>query len=115
MVGRLDSAEKWYTEIDRGSEEYIQAQEEFRRYYPVGEVASHVTNISGGGANEEAIYKMAAEVLGNMKGKSPAEMAKILEDAKQNPEAFVNSWTPEQQAKLKELSERMPAAKQAKP
>lgn len=79
------------------------------------DVANHVTNISGGGSNEQDIYKMAAEVLGNMKGKSPEEMAKILEDAKKDPEGFVNTWSPEQKAKLKEISERMPAHNQGKP
>lgn len=80
-----------------------------------GAVAEHVTNLSGGGANEQDIYKMAAEILGNMKGNSPEEIAKILDEAKKNPEAFVRSWTPEQQEKLKQLSERMPAANKAKP
>lgn len=78
-------------------------------------VADQVANISGGGENEQELYKMAAEVLGNMKGKSPEEIIKILEEAKKNPEAFVKSWTPEQQEKLKKISERLPATNKTKP
>lgn len=78
-------------------------------------IVENVKTISGGKENEDEIYKMAAEILGNMKGKSPEEMTKILEEAKRNPEAFVQTWSPEQKEKLKKLSERLPAANKAKP
>lgn len=78
-------------------------------------VDSHVKDLSGSDANERAIYELAAEVLGNMKGKSFEQVVKEIENAKSNPEGFANSWTPAQKAKLKALSERMPANKYQKP
>jgi hypothetical protein len=78
-------------------------------------VESHVKQISGGAANEQEMYNLAAEVLGNMKDMKPEDMQKMLEQAKKNPEAFMNSWTPEQKQKLKELSERIPAGQKRNP
>ena len=75
-------------------------------------VEQHVKTLSGSPENEQAMYNLAAEVLGNMKDKSPEEMQKILQEAQKNPEAFLNSWSPEQQKKLKDLSERIPAGQQ---
>jgi hypothetical protein len=79
------------------------------------DVESHVKQISGNEANEQEMYNLAAEVLGNMKDMKPEDMQKMLEQAKKNPEAFMNSWTPEQKKKLKELSERIPAGQKRNP
>lgn len=78
-------------------------------------VEAHVKSISGSAANEQEMYNLAAEVLGNMKDQSPEEMQKMLQEAQQNPEAFLKSWSPEQQRKLKEISERIPAAQKRNP
>ncbi len=78
-------------------------------------VEQHVKSVAGSAANEQEMYNLAAQVLGNMKDKSPEEMQKIIEQAQKNPEAFLNSWTPEQQKKLKEISERIPAAQKKNP
>lgn len=79
------------------------------------QVADQVKALAGSSAEEQEIYKLAAEVLGNMKGQSVDDMKQTLEKAQSNPEAFANSWTPEQLAKLKSLSERLPASKTRKP
>ncbi|MBK9322556.1 MAG: hypothetical protein IPM97_06320 [Bdellovibrionaceae bacterium] len=77
--------------------------------------AEYVKQISGDAQNEQEMYKLAAEVLGNMKGLSLDQMKEVAEKAKVDPEAFAKTWTPEQLKKLKQLSERMPAANQKKP
>jgi hypothetical protein len=78
-------------------------------------VADHVKTISGNPQNEQDIYKLAAEVLGNMKGMTPEQMTRLLEQASKDPAAFAKTWSPEQLAKLKELSGRLPAAQNKKP
>ena len=80
-------------------------------------VRKHVKELSGNSSNEQDLYKLAAEVLGNMKDNSPEEMQRILQEAQKNPAAFAESWTPEQKKRLKEISERIPAAQgqKAKP
>ncbi len=78
-------------------------------------VEKQVKDVSGSPENEQAMYEFAAQILGNMKDNSPEEMRKMLMDAQQNPEAFANSWTPEQKQKLKELSERIPAGQKRNP
>lgn len=79
------------------------------------QVEMQVKDLAGSSGNEQEIYNLAAEVLGNMKDKSPDEMKKMLQDSQGNPEAFANSWTPEQKRKLEELAKRLPASQQAKP
>lgn len=78
-------------------------------------VKTRVSEISGSAANEQEIYELASEVLGNMKDNSPEEMLKILSEAQTNPAAFAERWTPEQKKKLKELAERLPASQKKKP
>jgi hypothetical protein len=77
--------------------------------------ADQVHQISGSPANEAEIYKLAADVLGNMKGLTPDQMQKLLVEAASNPEAFTKKWTPEQIKKLKEISGRLPASQQTSP
>ncbi len=77
--------------------------------------AKYVKDISGNVQNEQEIYKLAAEVFGNMKGMSPEQMKEFLDKAKNDPSAFAKTWTPEQIKKLKELSERLPASNQTNP
>lgn len=79
------------------------------------QAANYVKDIAGNAQNEQDIYKLASEVLGNMKGMTVPQMKEMLEKAKGDPAAFANTWTPEQLKKLRELSERLPASKQTKP
>ncbi len=71
--------------------------------------AEAVKALSGSEANEQEIYKLAADILGNMENMSPAEMEEHMKKAAKNPEEFAKNWTPEQKAKLKEISARIPA------
>ncbi len=75
------------------------------------QIDQRVKSISGDSANEQAIYELAAEVMGNMKNLSPEEMTKIVEQAMKDPAAYAASWTPEQKKKLKNVSERLPSSK----
>jgi len=79
------------------------------------DVEAHVKQLSGSPENEADMYKFAAQILGNMQDKTPQEMQEILQQAQKDPEAFANSWTPEQKQQLKELSERIPAGQKRTP
>ena len=78
-------------------------------------VAAMVKEVAGSPEMKQEIYHLAADVLGNMKDLPPEQMQKMLQDAQKNPEAFTQQWTPEQQKRLKELSERMPAGQKKNP
>ena len=77
-------------------------------------VQQQVKALSGNAAQEQEIYNLASDVLGQMKGKSIPEIEKALQEAQTNPEKFAQGWTPEQQAKLKDLANRLPAAQKFK-
>lgn len=67
--------------------------------------------LGGTSADQEKIYQMAAEILGDLAKQAngdPAQMEKILEQAKKNPEAFANSLTPQQQQQIKDLAKKLP-------
>lgn len=74
-----------------------------------------VEKLSGNPENEKDIYKLAADILGNMKGQSPEEMQKILEQAQKDPEGFASKFSPEQRKKLEEIAGRIPANSSKKP
>lgn len=74
-----------------------------------------VKEITGSAENERDVYALAAEVLGNMQGKSMDEIIKIIDSASKNPAGFADSWTPEQKKKLKALAERMPGSHSTQP
>lgn len=74
-----------------------------------------VQQMSGNTENREEIYKIAAEVFGDLtqnSGGDATKMMQIMEQAKTNPEAFYNSLTPAQKARIQKLSTRLPAAAQ---
>ncbi|UYL07791.1 hypothetical protein B9G69_012120 [Bdellovibrio sp. SKB1291214] len=77
--------------------------------------AAQVKSISGGGANEQDMYSLAADVMGNMKGMSQEQIMQTMQQAQKDPEAFLKTWSPEQRKKLEELSGRLPASKQKNP
>ena len=78
-------------------------------------VIKKIKEVAGSEANEQEIYNLAAEVLGNMQDLSPDQMTKLLQEAQSNPEAFANKMTPEQKRKLKEIAEKLPAAQKRNP
>jgi hypothetical protein len=70
-----------------------------------------------GDQNTAAVYDLAADIMGSLTeeaGGDPAKMLELLQQAQQNPEALIRKMTPEQRAKLKALSGRIPAAEQKK-
>ncbi len=72
----------------------------------------YVSNLTGNNSkNSESIYDLAADVLPLLVNKAngdPAKMKEIVEEYSKNPEAFANGWSPEQRAKLHELSLKLP-------
>lgn len=68
-----------------------------------------VQSVGGSAANQDEIYKMSADILGNMKGMSVDDINKVLAQAQANPEAFAKTWTPEQLKKLQELAAKISA------
>lgn len=68
----------------------------------------NVRTVTGGNAQmEQAVWQVAAEIFGNMKGKSPEEMQAALAEAQRNPQAFANSLTPEQKRKIEDIAKQL--------
>lgn len=75
-----------------------------------GAVHKNVQNLMGSPEETAALYKLAAQIFGNMAqstGGDPAAMAKKLEEAKSNPAAFLNSLTPAQRAQIAEMAKQI--------
>lgn len=67
-----------------------------------------------GGEFSEEIYGLAGEAMQNLVRSTQgdtAKMEKILQAAEKNPEAFANSFTPEQKKALRELSNKIEKSK----
>ena len=79
------------------------------------EIAKQIKEMSGTPANEQEVYNLASDILGNMKDSPPEEMKTKLQDAQDHPEGFANTWTPAQKRKLEELAKRLPASQKQKP
>lgn len=77
-------------------------------------VAERVKTLAGSPEQEAQIYSLAADILGNMQDMPPDQMEKLMSKAQNDPQGFVDSWTPEQKKKLKAISERLPANQKAK-
>ncbi len=77
-------------------------------------VAERLKKLAGTPEGESQIYSLAADILGNMQDMPPEQMEKLISKAQNDPQGFVESWTPEQQKKLKAISERLPASQKAK-
>jgi len=78
------------------------------------EAARRVDMLGGSAENSEAIFELAAQIMGDLAkqtGGDPDKMQQILDQAAKNPEAFGNRLTPQQKQKLHELSLRLPAGK----
>lgn len=67
--------------------------------------------IAGSAENKEKIYDVSADIMANFEGKSMDEMEAILKQASKDPAGFMKSLTPEQQAKIKEISRQIEASK----
>ena len=70
-----------------------------------------------GGEYSEEIYGLAGEVMQSLVKKTqgdPDKMEQLLKDAEKNPEAFANTFTPDQKKALKELSKKIEKSKQNK-
>jgi hypothetical protein len=66
-----------------------------------------------GDANTADVYALAADMMGSLTeeaGGDPQKMMELLQQAQKNPEILEQKLTPEQRAKLKAISERMPAS-----
>lgn len=63
----------------------------------------------GSDKDTDAVYGLAADVLGNMKDMTPEQMQQFLEKAQKDPQGFADSLTPEQKAKLQGISQRLPS------
>ena len=71
-----------------------------------------------GAGQKDQLYGVASDIMGDLvrqTGGDPKKMLELMERAKANPEAFFNSLTPEQKAKITDMSSRAPAAPQAAP
>ncbi len=74
-------------------------------------VQKQIEILGGGGANSEAIYGLASDVMADLVKKSagdPDKMQQILNQALKNPEAFANSLSPQQQQQIRELAKKLP-------
>lgn len=71
-----------------------------------------VKDIAGSEANEQAIYELAASVLGTLMSETGGDMDKVqqmLDEGMKNPESFAKKWSPEEVKKLHALSQKVPA------
>lgn len=68
--------------------------------------------VAGSPQNTQAIYNLSSDVFGNLARKAqgdPAQLNEMLGQALSDPAGFANQFTPEQKAKLQEISRRIPA------
>jgi hypothetical protein len=66
-----------------------------------------------GDQNTGDVYELASELMGTLSeqnGGDPVKMMEMLQQLQKNPQAIEKMLTPEQRAKIKAISERMPAA-----
>jgi len=78
--------------------------------------ADHLAEKIAGPQGKDDMYALSADLmvlLEKESGGDPDKMMKILEQAQKDPEAFYNRFSPEQKAKVKAITEKMP--KSAKP
>ena len=67
-------------------------------------------DLAGSEQTSEEIYRLASDVFASITLKAngdPDKMMQLLLEAQQNPEAFANSFTPEQRKKLSELARQV--------
>lgn len=84
-------------------------------------VDQQTQSLAGTPENKNAIYDLSADIMESLVQKTngdPEKMKALLDQAKNDPKAFADKLTPEQQKKLQEISRKIPignASNQAKP
>jgi len=71
----------------------------------------------GNSALNEEMYSLAADIFETMYKEAngdPVKMQELLNNYLKNPDSFATKWTPEQKAKLKSISERIPTGAPAR-
>ena len=66
-----------------------------------------------GDDNMADVYSLASDLMGTLaeeSGGDPVRMMELLQEAQKNPELLEKKFTPEQRAKIKAISQRLPAA-----
>lgn len=82
------------------------------------EADDQVKALAGTPENTEAIYGLAADVMGTLSKQAegdPNKMDEILQRAMENPEGFANSFTPEQKQQLRELGMKIEVQRKQTP
>lgn len=79
------------------------------------ELLKKIKEMAGSAQNEQDLFELSSDVLGNMQGKSIEEITALLEKASKDPESFAQGLSPQQQKKIKELASRLPSSKKSKP
>lgn len=80
------------------------------------EAAEKVNSVTGGDAiDQETIYKISAQVLGDIQGKDPSSLEKTLLQAQKDPEAFMKSLSPDVQKQIRDLAGKVEDRKKKKP
>jgi len=77
-----------------------------------------VKALGGNQENSDAIYGLAADVMGTLSqqaGGDPDKMDAILQKAMENPAGFAESFTPEQKQKLRELGSKIEGQRKQTP
>lgn len=78
-------------------------------------VVDHAKNLTGNAADEDRLYEISSQVLGEVKGNNEAALSNTINKAQQNPEAFYNSLSPEAQKKIRELAGSIEERQKQKP
>jgi hypothetical protein len=71
---------------------------------------SELEKLVGAGANTDAVYDLTADILANIVGDAkgdPLAMQQRMMDAQKNPQAFLNSLSPEQRARIKAMADKI--------
>ena len=69
-------------------------------------------DLMGNAANTEALYSLTSDIMGSLvkeAGNDPAKLQELLAKAMKDPNAFASKLTPDQLARLKELSKKVEA------
>ena len=109
-----DEADEMAAAIEKTQKDILneQTRENMAKESPEGaKAAEKIKSLAGSAANEQEMYGLASDVLGNMKGLTQEQMMQVIQQAQKDPEGFLKTWSPEQRKKLEDLSGRLPASK----
>lgn len=72
------------------------------------EAAAQVKDVTGGNKmDQETIYKLASQILGEVKGNDSVGLKEALANAQKDPQKFLQSLSPELQKQIRELAGRI--------